>query len=146
VHDRAFEHQHQHHQHRQHQHHTYNLPFHFTNRASVTLRTPKHVFHTFGAFTIAAVVPRSSARRHHHHHPGAADRDREGYRLISDSWYIGAFGKWWRAGMVEAWYHGVLDQSKDEEGWRSGILGIKALDRVNEYNGECASPSSDDLF
>jgi hypothetical protein len=31
--------------------------FHFSNRAAVALRTPRHAFHSFGLFTIAAVIP-----------------------------------------------------------------------------------------
>jgi hypothetical protein len=105
--------------------------FHFANRASVSLRTPKHAFNSFGIFTIAAVIP--IAR-----HNSSSDESRLGCSdpaLIPDSWFIGAFGKWWRGRLLEAWYHGIVPNSKDEEGWSSGILGIKALDRRNDFNG-----------
>jgi hypothetical protein len=52
-----------------------------------------------------------------------------------DSWFIGAFGKWWRGGVLEAWYRDVVHRSKDEEGWSSGILGFKALDKFSDYKG-----------
>jgi hypothetical protein len=55
--------------------------------------------------------------------------------MITDSWFIGAFGKWWRGGMIEAWYQDIVARSKDEESWTSGILTVKALDKYNEYNG-----------
>jgi len=55
--------------------------------------------------------------------------------MISDSWYIGAFGKWWRGGVLEAWYQDVIARTKDEESWSSGILSIKRLDIFPEYNG-----------
>jgi len=55
--------------------------------------------------------------------------------MICDSWYIGAFGRWWRGGIVEAWYHDVIARSKDEESWSSGILSMKNLDMLNDYNG-----------
>ncbi|KAG6896472.1 hypothetical protein C0992_008060 [Termitomyces sp. T32_za158] len=55
--------------------------------------------------------------------------------ILADSWYIGAFGRWWRGGVIEAWYHDVIARTKDEESWSSGILSMKSLDRHNEYNG-----------
>ncbi|KAF8894899.1 hypothetical protein CPB84DRAFT_1782588 [Gymnopilus junonius] len=100
-------------------------PFHFANRASIALRTPKHVFHSFAIFTIAAMVPLSKA----------SDGDNHEGWMISDSWYIGAFGKWWRGGVLEAWYQDVIARSKDEESWSSGILSMKRLDMLQEYNG-----------
>jgi hypothetical protein len=102
-----------------------NSPFHFANRASVSLRTPKHVFHSFGIFTIAAMAPllRSSPTN---------NRDA---LIISDSWYIGAFGRWWRGGVLDAWYQDIITRSIDEEGWTSGILSMKNQDLLNEYNG-----------
>ena len=56
--------------------------------------------------------------------------------MILDSWFIGAFGKWWRGGAIEAWYHDLVLRSKDEEGWSSGILGFKSLDKFSDYNGQ----------
>ncbi|KDR75433.1 hypothetical protein GALMADRAFT_227081 [Galerina marginata CBS 339.88] len=107
-------------------------PFHFANRASIALRTPKHVFHSFAIFTIAAMVPLSKA----------SDGDvRDGW-MISDSWYIGAFGKWWRGGVLEAWYQDVIARSKDEESWSSGILSMKRLDMLQDYNGPTFSAKS----
>jgi len=91
----------------------------------VALRTPKHVFHSFGIFTVAAMVPipRSSLN---------SDRDA---LAISDSWYIGAFGRWWRGGIIDAWYQDIIARSNDEEGWSSGILSMKNLDMLNDYSG-----------
>ncbi|KAF5389501.1 hypothetical protein D9757_004340 [Collybiopsis confluens] len=101
-------------------------PFHFANRASVSLRTPKHVFHSFGIFTIAAIIPLGKSDR--------VLQDQRDNSIISDSWFIGAFGKWWRGGVLEAWYQDVIARSADEESWSSGILGMKTLDRLNEMN------------
>jgi epidermal growth factor receptor substrate 15 len=56
--------------------------------------------------------------------------------MISDSWYVGAFGRWWRGGIIEAWYQDVITRSKDEESWSSGILSMKNLDMLNEYSGK----------
>lgn len=64
---------------------------------------------------------------------GARD-DRDGW-MISDSWYIGAFGKWWRGGVLENWYQDVIARSKDEESWSSGILSMKSLDMLQDFNG-----------
>ncbi len=54
--------------------------------------------------------------------------------VISDSWYLGAFGKWWRGGVLDEWYHDVIARN-DEESWSSGILGMKTSERHHEYNG-----------
>lgn len=99
--------------------------FHFANRASISLRTPKHAFHSFGLFTIAAVVP---LRQLDH-------ADESDSRMICDSWYIGAFGHWWRGGIIEAWYHDVIARAKDQESWNSGVLHMNSLDIFNDYNG-----------
>ncbi|KAG0693391.1 hypothetical protein DFH29DRAFT_964220 [Suillus ampliporus] len=115
------------------------LPFHFANRASVSLRTPKHVFHSFGICTIATthgaagVNGRSSSTASTHGNGNAAGVDHDG-SVVSDSWFIGAFGHWWRGGLVESWYHDAMIRSKDAEGWSSGILGFKALDKLNEFH------------
>ncbi|KAI3619672.1 proteophosphoglycan ppg4 [Moniliophthora roreri] len=109
-------------------------PFHFANRASVSLRTPKHVFHSFGIFTIAAIIPAAKSDRSINEH-----RDMS---MISDSWFIGAFGKWWRGGVLETWYQDVIARSGNEESWSSGILGMKTLDRLNEYNALPGLPFS----
>ncbi|KAF5370645.1 hypothetical protein D9758_001855 [Tetrapyrgos nigripes] len=108
-------------------------PFHFANRASVSLRTPKHVFHSFGIFTIAAIVPVAKGER------PLLDRDS---LMISDSWFIGAFGKWWRGGVLEAWYQDVIARSDDEGNWSSGILGMKTLDRLNDLHALPGLPFS----
>ncbi|TFK44636.1 hypothetical protein BDQ12DRAFT_717792 [Crucibulum laeve] len=100
-------------------------PCHFANRASISLRTPKHVFHSFAVFTIAAMVPVSKT---------AQNDDRDGW-MISDSWYIGAFGRWWRGGVLETWYQDVITRHKDEESWSSGILSMKSLDMLQDYTG-----------
>lgn len=100
--------------------------FHFANRASVSLRTPKHVFHSFGIFTIAAMIPL----------PKPSRRDDRNGLMISDSWYIGAFGKWWRGGVLETWYQDVISRSKDEESWSSGILSMKSLDMLQDFAGK----------
>ena len=118
------------------------LPFHFANSASVSLRTPKHVFHSFGICTIAttrgAAVPASGRRpsNPHNHAPHRSDLD--GF-VSSDSWFIGAFGRWWRGGLVESWCYDAMIRSKDAQAWSSGILGFKALDKFHDYNGNFLS-------
>ncbi|KAJ8077146.1 hypothetical protein AAF712_004050 [Marasmius tenuissimus] len=110
-------------------------PFHFANRASVSLRTPKHVFHSFGIFTIAAIIPSVKSDR-----PVNDHRD---VSMISDSWFIGAFGRWWRGGVLEAWYQDVIARSGNvEESWSSGIMGMKTLDRLNDCNALPGLPFS----
>jgi len=100
--------------------------FHFANCASVSLRTPKHVFHSFGIFTIAAMIPLPEPLR----------RDDCNGLMVSDSWYIGAFGKWWRGGVLETWYQDVISRSKDEESWSSGILSMKSLDMLQDFTSK----------
>jgi hypothetical protein len=115
------------------------LPFHFANRASVSLRTPKHIFHSVGICTIATtrgaagVNGRSSSTTSLHGNSNLSGVDHDG-SVVSDSWFIGAFGHWWRGGLVDSWYHDAMIGSKDAEGWSSGILGFKALDKLNEFN------------
>ncbi|RPD57608.1 hypothetical protein L226DRAFT_532116 [Lentinus tigrinus ALCF2SS1-7] len=109
-----------------------NSPFHFVSRASVSLRTPKHVFYSFGILTIAAVYPtgRSNARGNSHtiqsEHLGS---------LVSDAWYVGAFGRWWRGGIIQSWWHELLANTKDTERCGSGILDVKALDVLEGLDG-----------
>lgn len=103
-------------------------PFHFVNRASISLRTPKHVIHSFGILTIAAVLPSGSQPR------GALPV--EGLpSTVNDSWFIGAFGKWWRGGPIRTWFHDVIVNTKDAERMSSGILDAKALDNLECYDG-----------
>jgi hypothetical protein len=62
--------------------------------------------------------------------PENADRDGS---VISDSWFFGAFGKWWRGGTLETWYHDVISRSKDEESWNPGLLALRSsVDKHNE--------------
>ncbi|KAK7057287.1 Proteophosphoglycan ppg4 [Favolaschia claudopus] len=103
-------------------------PFHFANRATVSLRTPKHVFHSFGIFTIAAIIPARAER-------GRPRLDRDSSAIVTDSWFLGAFGKWYRGGVLDAWYQDVVAHSNDEDSWTSGILGMKSLDKHNEFDG-----------
>ncbi|KAG7098872.1 hypothetical protein E1B28_000772 [Marasmius oreades] len=110
-------------------------PFHFANRASVSLRTPKHVFHSFGIFTIAAILPAAKSDR--------SVNDHRDTSMISDSWFVGAFGKWWRGGVLEAWYQDVIARSGNvEESWSSGIMGMKTLDRLNDCSALPGLPIS----
>ena len=119
--------------------------FHFSNRAAIALRTPRHAFHSFGFFTIAAVIPNLKAHppsretgtvvSSNHNTPGTSDHD---LFTLKEAWFVGAFGRWWRGGVVDpAWSPNPSPHSKgDEEGWSSGILSIKALDRLEDFNGK----------
>ncbi|KAH0589401.1 hypothetical protein H2248_005158 [Termitomyces sp. 'cryptogamus'] len=98
--------------------------FHFANKASISLKTPKHVFHSFGIFTIAAMVPLARS---------ACTSERES-SILSDSLYLGAFGRWWRVGIIDAWFRDVITGTKDEESWSSGILSMKNMDRHIEFS------------
>ena len=119
--------------------------FHFSNRAAIALRTPRHAFHSFGFFTIAAVIPNlkthppsrdsSPVVSTSHNTPGTSDQD---LFPLKEAWFVGAFGRWWRGGVVDpAWSPHPNPHSKgDEEGWSSGILSIKSLDRLEDFNGK----------
>ncbi|KAF8844323.1 hypothetical protein BDN67DRAFT_963068 [Paxillus ammoniavirescens] len=110
------------------------LPFHFANRASISLRTPKHVFHSFGICTIATTRGAAATSGGPCTGNGHGHGDLDG-SVSSDSWFIGAFGHWWRGVLFESWYYDAIVRSKDAEGWSSGILGFKALDNIHDYNG-----------
>ena len=121
-------------------------PFHFVSRATVSLRTPKHVFHSFGILTVAAVYPtgRPNSRPSGHHaiHCDGLSS------AISDAWYIGAFGRWWKGGVIQSWWHEMLANVKDAERCGSGLLDVKALDRLEGFDGEpflrcCSNPRYD---
>jgi len=119
--------------------------FHFSNRASIALRTPRHAFHSFGFFTIAAVIPNLKTNPTTHetssvipsarNATGASDHDLSPFK---EAWFVGAFGRWWKGGFVDpTWPPRPNPDSKgDEEGWSSGILNIKALDRLETFKGK----------
>ena len=119
--------------------------FHFSNRAAIALRTPRHTFHSFGLFTIAAVVPNLKThltpRQSSSVVPSARDTTETSdhdFFPFKEVWFVGAFGRWWRGGVVDsAWPPRPSSHSKgDEEGWSSGILNIKSLDQFEDFNGE----------
>ncbi|KAI9442297.1 hypothetical protein H4582DRAFT_1927609 [Lactarius indigo] len=118
--------------------------FHFSNRAAVALRTPRHAFHSFGLFTIAAVIPSHKVLPSSRDTPSTVSSTRNitgtpDHDLfpLKETWFVGAFGKWWRGGVVDpVWPPRHPPQLKcSEGGWSSGILNIKALDRLEDYNG-----------
>lgn len=105
-------------------------PFHFVNRASISLRTPKHIIRSFGILTIAAVLPSGSS------HTRSTIAVESPTSTVNDSWFIGAFGKWWRGGSIRAWWHNSFVDSKDAERLTSGILDVKTLDNLECYEGK----------
>ena len=101
---------------------------HFTNRLSIALHTPAHVFRSYGLCTIAVTqqVDTSSPftclngnrtnGQHHHYsyaHPqhGHMSTHTNQYSQVENgtsrnpkvrgTWFIGAFGKWWIGGELE---------------------------------------------
>ncbi|KAI5120340.1 hypothetical protein M0805_009416 [Coniferiporia weirii] len=122
-------------------------PFAFANRASVSLRTPKHIFRSFGILSIAAVVPSSpsnrlssSVNRIQHSDEDATREDKDGdpgayASLICDSWFIGAFGMWfWAVNLDGFWKIAGFVVKGEVDGTVSGVLELKALDRSDESN------------
>ncbi|KAI0820017.1 hypothetical protein BC628DRAFT_1423328 [Trametes gibbosa] len=107
-------------------------PFHFVSRASVSLRTPKHVFYSFGILTIAAVYPTG---RPHARGNGHVLQTENLVSSVSDAWFVGAFGRWWKGGIIQSWWHDMLATTKDAERGGSGILDVKALDILESYDG-----------
>jgi len=99
---------------------------HFAARASVSLRTPRHAFHSFGIFTVATMLPKAKSGQCEDNHLSST---------VTDSWYIGAFGRWWRGGIIETWYQDVIARSKDEESRCSGILSLSNVDVRHDYAG-----------
>lgn len=55
--------------------------------------------------------------------------------MVSESWFIGAFGKWWRGGPIQSWWIDTMANTKDAERCNSGILDMKALDGLECYEG-----------
>ncbi|EPQ56979.1 hypothetical protein GLOTRDRAFT_137430 [Gloeophyllum trabeum ATCC 11539] len=109
-------------------------PVVFSTGAKVSLRTPKHVFHNFGILTVAAVVPLGTKPANAVNERSSRSEDFSG-SAVWDTWFIGAFGRWWRGGTIESWWHDTLVATKDEEGCRSGLFDIKASDPSDQYAG-----------
>jgi len=84
-----------------------------------------HVYHNLVFFTVAFVVP-----------PAESDtKPSDPDSPVSDLWFIGVFGGWWRGGPLYSWWVDAAVRTKDEEGASAGVLGIKTLDNLNEYDG-----------
>jgi len=95
------------------------------NRASVILRAPLDAHHNLVFFIIAFIVP-----------PAESDtKTSDPDYTVSNVWFIGASGGWWRGGPLYSWWADAVARSKDEEGVSSGVLSIKSLDNLNEYDG-----------
>lgn len=120
-------------------------PFAFANRASVSLRTPRHVYRSFGILSIAAVVPPHSSHRsptsttrRANDAINAREDNAEGANgtcvpMIPDSWFIGAFGMWFCAANLDLTWNDVGFSLKDvADESATGVLEIKSLDRVEE--------------
>ena len=103
---------------------------HFATRASVSLRTPKHFFKSFGILTIAAVIP--TGRQKVGCTGESIQSDGESLplpRKLMESWFIGVFGKWWWAAPIDAWWTESYLSNREEEMSKSGVLDAKSLDR-----------------
>lgn len=116
--------------------------FHFDNRASVNLRTPAHVFRSFGIFTLAAVPVVSDAEDDRMPFASRSCRDtpsatENGDITLSGTWFIGAFGKWWFAGTLQLLQNNAVFTNKESPA-TPGILSIRALDRETSTDGAFA--------
>lgn len=105
-------------------------PFQFADRASVSLRTPKHFFRSFGVLSIAAVLPSGGG--------GHVRLDGTNPSMINNSWFIGAFGMWWWAANLDGFWRdvGIVGPKEEDGASISGILDMKALDRVHDRHGQ----------
>ncbi|KAH9942446.1 uncharacterized protein BXZ73DRAFT_74702 [Epithele typhae] len=101
-------------------------PFHFVSRASVSFGHPNMFF------TVSA-SSRSPRSRTNHGHCSAHNENLPS--AVSDVWYIGAFGRWWKGGVIQSWWHEVLANAKDAERCGSGLLDVKALDNLEGFEG-----------
>lgn len=80
--------------------------------------------------TIAAVLPSGASNR-----SGAKGHtDGSGF-MVSESWFIGAFGRWWRGGPIQSWWVDTVSNTKDAERCNSGVLDMKPLDALECYEG-----------
>lgn len=115
----------------------------FANRASVSLRTPKHLFRSFGIMSVAAVLPVTSSKRaalKRGSDAKAARDDGEGggnedTSLVAESWFFGVFGMWfWMINLnfESFWREAGIITKDDLDGTVSGVLEIKSLDRLKE--------------
>lgn len=97
---------------------------HFTNRLSIALHTPAHVFRSYGLCTIAVTQQvdtsspftclNSNRTNGHHHQPyvhsqhghlgnqySQVENGNPRNPKVRGTWFIGAFGKWWIGGELE---------------------------------------------
>ena len=100
------------------------------------LRTPFHVHYNLVLFTIAFIVP-----------AGESDIKLPYPDLsVPNAWFIGAFGGWWRGWFLFPWWVDAAVRSKDEERVSSGVLNMKTLDSLNQYDGVCMNQYPDERW
>lgn len=131
-------------------------PFRFTNRVSISLRTPPYAFHSFGLFSIVAVPADASSsqqstsssssstantagRQTNRHHWMAEPSESDA--LLAGVWFLGAFGRWWLMGAFRGLDEKsatttttVSGASKQTSGpaLQLGVKDVKALDGSEE--------------
>jgi hypothetical protein len=124
------------------------VPVHFSSRAAVALRTPKHDFHSFGFFTIAAVLPGNTRQLPRSNSSLSLAGTVNTTSAITGefskgSWFIGAFGRWWRGGLVDApWPHPLHRKSKPSLN-RNNHTSVNSNDGIIELDDADAHSSAD---
>jgi hypothetical protein len=118
-------------------------PVHFASRAAVSLRTPRHILHSCGVLTLGAVLPDDDTRK-----AGTSGSSRssatpdpaliqaelllDGPHAVGDAWYIGAFGRWWRGGVLDSWWLDAVAHASggaEDDTSTAGILRMSTLDK-----------------
>lgn len=100
----------------------------FTNRVSISFRTPQYKLQTFGLFSVVTMSPAVDKPTRHRRVDWAKGQE-EG--CISDqeasqlhAIFIGAFGRWW------SWDEGEHIQMASKDRLKASVLSMEALDRL----------------
>jgi hypothetical protein len=108
-------------------------PFHLANRASDSLRMPKHIFTVSVHHRRCRSIPFCHPQRQQQQSlvvirvPSSNPNDHQAHgprpNSPRPSYFIGIFGRWYRSGTFEAWYHDVVYRSGDNQRGKGGTIG-----------------------
>lgn len=122
-------------------------PFRFTNRVSISIRTPPYAFHSFGVFSIVAVPAGVAAQQPSTAAGSAAARKwlaepSEHDALLAGVWFLGAFGRWWLMGAFRGLGDEKTAKTASEPASQLGVRDVKALDGSEDAVAAGASRQS----
>lgn len=97
----------------------------FSNRISISLRTPAYVFRSFGLFSTVTISPAVHGYAGRGAAKAVADQEEGGVSTFGtrSALFIGAFGHWW------AWEESLVDDSAAvKDRLASSVMAMESLD------------------